>query len=144
MTQKHSHETEIKRQILEKAYELIKNEEDWIKGVDAIDIHGEETVPDDPEACQFCLNGAINAASERFEDFDVIRNCYPTEYHEAVYKLRKEIHKEIVKRTGDREHLFPSQAMTNYNDNLHRTHQDILNIILTVLKNIKGEQHENK
>ena len=55
-------------QDLQGARRLLEPENAWVKGVMALDCRFQSVRPEDPEACAFCLSGAILAAIGEAKD----------------------------------------------------------------------------
>lgn len=67
-----------------KAYELLAKPEAWIKGRIAVDRYGNPVSESDPQACRFCLVGAIC-------------HCYDgIEYGQAINKLENAVRSGIA------------------------------------------------
>lgn len=90
-----------------KAHELLKTA-GWTHGAFARTPEGKPTDPSDPQACEFCLVGAI-------------LRCYPG----------PQVCIEILPRL--RRLLFPGEttrgALTSWNDDPKRTKTEVLNLL---------------
>ena len=55
---------------LEAAKSLIANPHKWAREAMAYDRKGNEVKPEDPEACRFCMVGALRRVSQTSADFE--------------------------------------------------------------------------
>lgn len=91
------------REILEKAREKIARPENWCRGALARDAKRRSVRPETPEACRWCVFGAVQAATNV--------NANPAALD--AFRLLNDAAR-------------PSQGMDNFNDNYRHSHADIL------------------
>lgn len=90
-----------------KMHELLAKPENWTQGAPARNPSGDAVAGSNPEACQWCLFGAVN-------------KCYPgldQAYGDTVNKL----YAGVAKRGYE-------QGYINWNDESDRTHEDVLSL----------------
>ena len=117
--------------ILRRTRDLIKEESSWIKGFPAVDKSGNDVKPTDPEACRWCLTGAVTyALHEGIVDGNVITNSLW-----STFTLRGSVYRKIadVLREENSKRLdlsgFNSQGIVGFNDYPETTHSEILDLL---------------
>lgn len=94
-------------EILQKAKELIKEREFWIKGSNATDSDRNAIAIMSPSACRFCMNGALLRITG-FDGQEAIRG-----YDNARRALYDVLGEECLHR---------------FNDKLDTTHEDVMSV----------------
>jgi hypothetical protein len=102
--------------VLRRTRELLAEPENWLQGRSASDARGSPVQTTHPDACCFCLTGAIDAAGVGL----LADNSYCV-IQGVAYRLSK--------LTGLCRKLSPAIALPMWNDDATRTHADVLALI---------------
>ena len=115
--------------ILRRTRDLIKEESSWIKGFPAVDKSGNDVKPTDPEACRWCLTGAVTCVLHE-EDIVVVMNSLwdMNTLQGSVYRNIAHVLKETNSKRLDLSG-FNSQGIVGLNDYPETTHSEILELI---------------
>lgn len=109
-------------QTLQEVYELLKDESHWTQDASARDSKGRPCSSVAPQACQWCLMGAIskvgNPTSNDFYENDAQR------YYTEIY-LAELLHSK---------HSYPHGTVTGFNDN--SSHLEVLKLLQTAMDNL--------
>ena len=118
------------RMILEKTRSLIEIDTSWIKGHMAQNRYGVNMHDSkDPAACRFCLFGAINRASNdvfNIECMTIIKR------HDLTMSTLDKIGSALEEVWDVKGR---SKDITDFNDDIHPTHKDVLCLIDRTIQN---------
>lgn len=115
--------TRVPYPVLECVLNILKDEQKWIKGGEAKGLKWDNyqgkkirgwVDPDDPNATQFCLIGAI-------------KKCDPEYY-------------EYIPESGEWEHYDPFGNITSFNDADETTHEKIVQVIKKAMEKKLNEK----
>lgn len=138
--------------LLLEAREMINDHDSWTVGENARDALHRSVYPGSPEACKWCLYGAIEAAalslrrnllgkavngSEELACHSKAAAAFVQARHRVALTAAEELGDEWgAEYDGE---MPSSRTITTYNDN-HR-HQDVLALLDEVIENEQGESH---
>ena len=106
------------KEVLEKARELLTPEGAWVQGAHARDVGGERCFSRDPEACQWCLVGAVSRVAHN-----------SGEYRWILPSLDTLARVGLGVTPGTRDPRKPGQILVKWNDHPKRTHAEVLALL---------------
>ena len=122
--------------ILEEARSIIEDKKNWTKGSIALDAKGRDVWASSPQACRWCVSGAIVRAAESL-------NLDTQKRHDAI-KYLTDVTRTHISERWEREPeyitIFNDASITMFNDAVETTHQDVLDVLDTAIK--RKENHE--
>ena len=104
---------------LQRTKDRLTDPNDWIKAYTALDHNGESVYVKDPNACKWCLCGALCWASEESTQYYVL---------EAVADVLREIYKIPPFIYYEHHHLI-----WRFNEDRATRHADVLNLLDRVI-----------
>ena len=104
-------------QVLREARDLLKEEDRWIKSHWALDRNGSPTGTCSPDACQWCMSGAIFWAASKVS---IMENINETELAE---RARREINMVLMQ----------GQDIVSWNDHPMIKHADVMRVFNLVI-----------
>ena len=125
-------------QALERTREIINNPKAWIKDTLAKDKYDYTIELEEPNACKFCISGAIHRA---LYEMDITNST-------QLYKITTKIYNDLkiskfTKRKPTIEEYEEFEDYIQFNDDSETTHEEIIKLIDYAIEEFsKGNNNE--